>query len=114
MISNYFELGSATAIKIRSTADGAVAIGNTYASSSMTPIVDDGGQSIAASVILESGYLTTAKIGSTPPSLTFAQLLSQRNGTLVYCTNCNKGVEPCTTGGAGALAIKLAAGWKCL
>lgn len=44
------------------------------------------------------------------PSFTLAQMTSSdfgqaQAGTLVYCSNCNAGTSPCTSGGSGALAL---------
>lgn len=50
------------------------------------------------------------------PSVTFANLDtagSTANGVEVYCTDCNKNTDPCTSGGSGAVAQRINGAWVC-
>lgn len=44
--------------------------------------------------------------------ITFANLGSNSNGSIIYCSDCNK-TTPCTFGGTGALAKRLNGTWDC-
>jgi hypothetical protein len=46
------------------------------------------------------------------PVLTFAQLGNPPNGQQAYCSNCNA-AAPCTSGGTGAVAVRVAGAWNC-
>lgn len=50
--------------------------------------------------------------GITLQSVLHANLPSSGNGTLMYCSDCNK-VAPCTSGGTGAVAKREAGAWNC-
>jgi hypothetical protein len=41
-----------------------------------------------------------------------ASLPAATNGTIIYCSDCNK-VAPCTSGGTGAIAKREAGAWNC-
>ena len=47
-------------------------------------------------------------------TLTHAALPAANNGSVVYCSNCGKGSDPCLSGGSGALAVRANGGWQCL
>ena len=46
-------------------------------------------------------------------SVTFANLPTQADGKLIYCSDCTAGSSPCTSGGSGALAVGQNSAWKC-
>jgi len=50
----------------------------------------------------------TLQIGLLP----FAGLISNGNGTLIYCSDCTK-ATPCASGGTGALAKRVNGAWDC-
>ena len=45
-------------------------------------------------------------------AVTFTTLGTAVNGSIVYCSNCAQ-TSPCTSGGAGAVAVALNAAWSC-
>lgn len=50
------------------------------------------------------------------PGTTFANLDSGGStapGVQVYCTDCNKNTDPCTSGGSGAVAQRINGAWVC-
>jgi hypothetical protein len=64
-------------------------------------------------------YTTTARIanifensGILFGGITFANLGTPTNGTIVFCSNCTV-ANPCASGGTGALAKRLNAAWVC-
>jgi hypothetical protein len=57
-----------------------------------------------------SGTTASDAIRLTPTAL--ANLGTQSDGTLMYCSDCAK-TTPCTGGGAGALAKRLNSAWDC-
>lgn len=46
-------------------------------------------------------------------TVALASLGTPANGTHVFCTDCNAGTSPCTSGGTGALAVRANAAWAC-
>ena len=58
------------------------------------------------------GAFTTPVLLSLSPSQTFAQLSAMQNGSMVYCSDCNI-ANPCTSGGTGAVAKRIAGAWVC-
>lgn len=44
---------------------------------------------------------------------TFANLGTPANGSVRYCTDCNANTSPCTGGGTGAFANRVAGAWSC-
>lgn len=50
--------------------------------------------------------------GFVPPTIAFASLGTPANGNFVYCSDCNI-ANPCTGGGTGAFAKRLAGTWIC-
>jgi hypothetical protein len=64
-------------------------------------------------------YTTTARIGNIFENsgilfggITFANLGTPANGTIVYCSNCTV-ANPCATAGTGAFAKRLNGAWVC-
>jgi len=45
-------------------------------------------------------------------TLAFASLGTPSNGAMAYCSDCNK-ATPCTSGGGGAIAKRIAGAWDC-
>src|SRR5712692_9579240 len=51
-------------------------------------------------------------VASTIVKLAFANLPTEQDGSLIYCTNCTKTV-PCAGGGSGAWAMGQSGNWVC-
>jgi hypothetical protein len=45
--------------------------------------------------------------------IALANLGTPADGTITYCTSCNVNTDPCTGGGTGAIAMRLAGRWYC-
>jgi hypothetical protein len=70
---------------------------------------------ISAGLGVSGGLPGTVTIGSGvlyPVTFTFAALGTPSNGGIVYCSDCNI-ANPCTGGGTGAFAKRLAGAWVC-
>lgn len=52
--------------------------------------------------------------GMTLSAVTFANLGTPTDGTLIYCSDCNAGTAPCTSGGTGSMAARLNGAWRCM
>lgn len=48
-----------------------------------------------------------------PTPIAFGSLGTPANGTFTYCNDCTNASNPCTGGGAGAYAKRLAGAWDC-
>jgi len=55
------------------------------------------------------GSLGLITLGGAP----LASMGTPADGTWGYCTDCTKGTIPCTTGGSGSDAVRLAGSWTC-
>lgn len=61
----------------------------------------------------QGGTVTVNYNGSvTFGSVTYSALGTPGDGTMVYCSNCQE-TNPCSSGGSGAMAKKIAGSWKC-
>ena len=49
-----------------------------------------------------------------PGTLVHSALPGTNSGSIVYCSNCTKGSDPCSSGGGGALAVRVGGSWQCL
>lgn len=63
----------------------------------------------AGTIRFNVDYGGRVQIGST----TLAGLGTPPNGTEMYCEDCNAASTPCTSGGTGAWAFRVAGAWKC-
>src|SRR4051812_5833281 len=66
-------------------------------------------------VLLTSPLVGQTSGGGRPTgdiSIAFASLGTPINGSHFYCTNC-QATAPCTSGGTGAFAYRVAGAWNC-
>lgn len=100
-------LGGAIVLRGSSHADNGSVIAGLGGSGARDFCVNTGGFGDGTDLfcVNESGFVAHAGV-------LFAALGTPSNGTMVYCSNCNK-ATPCTSGGTGAFAKRLNGAWDC-
>ena len=63
----------------------------------------------ATGTVLLGGGTNTITLGT----VAFSALGSPANGTLVYCSDCQRGTTPCAGSGSGSMAKREAGAWYC-